>query len=258
MFWDTFILDPMINTLLRIYDLLGNNFGIAIVVFTAVIRALTLPLTFQQQRSTQKMQEMQKSKRWQDIQKKYKGEKQKQQEETMKLYKELGINPLAGCLPMLIQFPIIIGLYQSITRALASTPVELLDLSRHLYSWNPPSLIPLHSQFLWMNLAQPERLFLPFLPTVGIPVLTILVVISTYLQTKLTTPPSADAQGSQMTKMMSLYMPFLLGWIAYTLSAGLALYFVTSNVLAIVQYAVMGKVNWRSLIPGRAVVSQKP
>jgi YidC/Oxa1 family membrane protein insertase len=93
---------------------------------------------------------------------------------------------------------------------------------------------------------------------VGIPVLTILVVITTYLQTKLTTPPSPDAQGSQMTKMMTLYMPFLLGWIAYTLSAGLALYFVASNVLAIVQYAAMGKVNWRSLIPGRAVVSQKP
>lgn len=258
MLWDTFILNPMINALLWIYDLLGSNFGIAIIVFTALIRAITLPLTFQQQRSTQKMQDMQKSKQWQDIQKKYKGDKKKQQEETLKLYQELGINPLAGCLPMLIQFPIIIGLYGSINGALAATPVDLLNLSQHLYAWNSASMIPVNNAFLWMNLAQPERLFLPFLPTIGIPVLTILVVITTYLQTKLTTPPSPDAQGSQMTKMMSLYMPFLLGWIAYTLSAGLALYFVTSNVLAILQYAVMGKVNWRSLLPGRAVVSQKP
>ena len=152
MFWDTFILNPLINTLLRIYDLLGNNFGIAIVVFTALIRLITLPLTFQQQRSTQRMQEMQQSKRWQEIQKKYKGDKQKQQAETMKLYQELGINPLAGCLPTLIQFPIIIGLYQSVTRALAATPVDLLELSQHLYSWNPPSLLPLNNHFLWMNL----------------------------------------------------------------------------------------------------------
>jgi YidC/Oxa1 family membrane protein insertase len=200
---------------------------------------------------------MQQSKRWQEIQKKFKGDKQKQQAETMKLYQELGINPLAGCLPMLIQFPVIIGLYQAITRALASTPVELFELSRHLYPQISPSLIPLNNVFAWMNLARPERLDVPFLPF-DIPVLTILVVITTYLQTKLTTPPSPDGQGAQMTRMMSLYMPFLLGWIAYTLSAGLALYFVASNVLAILQYAVLGKVNIRNLIPGRAAVVPKP
>jgi YidC/Oxa1 family membrane protein insertase len=258
MIWDTLILNPMINALILIYDFLGNNFGIAIVVFTALIRAITLPLTLQQQRSTQRMQSMQQSKRYLEIQKKFKGNRQKQQEETLKVYKELGINPLAGCLPMLIQFPIIIGLYQAISRALAATPFDLFELSRHLYPVISPGLIPLHSQFLWMNLSQPERLYLPFLPAVGIPVLTILVVVTTYLQTKLATPPSPDAQGAQMNRMMTLYMPFLLGWIAYTLSAGLALYFVASNVLAILQYAVLGKVNWRNLIPGRAVTQSKP
>jgi YidC/Oxa1 family membrane protein insertase len=175
----------------------------------------------------------------------------------MKMYQEMGVNPFAGCLPMLIQFPIIIGLYQAISRALAATPIDLLELSQHLYANVSPALIPLNSRFLWMELSQPERLYLPFLPTVGIPVLTILVVVTTYLQTKVTTPPSMDAQGSQMTRMMTLYMPLLLGWIAYTLSAGLALYFVASNVLAIAQYAALGKVNWRALLPARAAAGPK-
>lgn len=248
--WDSLILNPMINMLLLIYDFLGNNFGIAIVVFTVVVRVITLPLTYQQQRSTQRMQELQQSKKWQEIQKKYKDDKQKMQEEQMKLYKEVGFNPLSGCLPTLIQFPIIIGLYQAIIRTLAATPVQLLDLSRHFYSFLPnlASLVPLNSRFLWMDLGLPERLFLPILPTIGIPVLTILVVITSWLSTKLMTPPSPDSQGSQMTQMMGIYMPLLLGYFAYTFASGLALYFVVSNVLQIVQSAAMGKVNWRQVL----------
>ncbi|HLC02486.1 MAG TPA: YidC/Oxa1 family membrane protein insertase [Anaerolineales bacterium] len=240
--WDTFILNPMINALLGIYGVLGGNFGLAIIVFTAVVRLITLPLTLQQQRSTQKMQELQSSKKWLDIQKKFKGDKQKLQEQQLKIYKEMGINPLSGCLPLLIQFPVIIGLYQAIIQALAATPVQLLTLGRHLYDFVSATTIPLNSRFLWMNLGQPEHLSFP------IPVLTILVVISTFLQTKLTTPPSPDSQGSQMTQMMTWYMPVLLGYFAYTYAAGLALYFVASNLLAVAQYAAMGKVDWRKVL----------
>jgi YidC/Oxa1 family membrane protein insertase len=93
-----------------------------------------------------------------------------------------------------------------------------------------------------MNLGQPERLYLPFLPGVGIPVLTILVVVTTFLQTKLSTPASTTGgQGAQMNQMMTWYMPLLLGYFAFTLNAGLALYFVASNVLAIAQYALVPK-----------------
>jgi YidC/Oxa1 family membrane protein insertase len=249
--WSNFVLDPMINALLYIYALLGENFGLAIILFTAVIRLITLPLTYQQQRSTQRMQELQQSKRWKDIQKKYKNDKQKQQEEMMKLYRELGINPLSGCLPMLIQFPIIIGLYQAIIRALAATPVQLLELAKHIYPTVASSLIPLNSQFLWMNLGQPERLYLAFLPGVGIPILTILVVVTTWLQTKLSTPATPDSQGAQMTQMMNLYMPLLLGYFAYTYASGLALYFVVSNLLGILQYGLMGRLDWKNLLPSR-------
>jgi YidC/Oxa1 family membrane protein insertase len=244
----------MINGLLFIYDLLGNNFGLAIIVLTTLIRVITFPLTYQQQRSTQKMQELQQSKKAKDIDRKFKNDRAKQQEAMLKLYREVGVNPLSGCLPLLIQFPVIIGLYQSIIRSLADAPLQLFELSTHIYASMPSGLIPLNSQFLWMaDLAQPERLNIPGIP-IGIPVLTILVVITTYLSTKLTTPPTAGSQGSQMTQMMGLYMPLLLGYFAYTFAAGLAVYFVTSNVLQVVQYAATGRVDWRGLL-GRSTAS---
>jgi YidC/Oxa1 family membrane protein insertase len=240
--WNTFILEPAINALIFIYDLLGQNFGLAIIVFTALVRLITLPLTYQQMRSSMVMADIQKSDRYKKMQEKYKNDKQKMSEEQMKLFREVGYNPFSGCLGLLIQFPIIIGLYQAIIRSLAATPAQLFDLSKYIYDAIPDNLIPLNSTFLYMNLGQPERLELSFLPF-AIPVLTILVVISTYLQTKLTTPASADQQGAQMSQMMSLYMPLLLGYFAYTLASGLALYFVTSNLLGIVQGVIMRRVR---------------
>jgi len=252
--WNTLILDPMINVLLLTYQTLGSNFGLAIIVFTIFIRLLTMPLTIKQQKSTIKMQELQQSKKWQDMQNKYKDNKQKLQEEQLKLYQEIGFNPLAGCLPTVIQFPIIIGLYQAIIRALASTPVQLLELAQHIYDMIPDSIIPLNNQFLWMNLGQPERLYLSFLPNIGIPILTILVVISSYLQTKLTTPPSTGGdggQGAMMSNFMSLYLPVLLGYFAYSYASGLALYFVVSNLLGILQFAATGRLDFKNLLPSK-------
>lgn len=240
--WNTFILEPMINALILIYQFLGQNFGLSILVFTALVRLITLPLTYQQMKSTMVMAEIQGSDRYKKMQEKYKKDKQKLSEEQMKLFKEVGYNPFSGCLGLIVQFPIIIGLYQAIIRTMAATPLQLFDLSKFVYGFIPTGLIPLNSQFLYMNLGQPERLSLSFLPF-EIPVLTILVVISTYLQTKLTTPASPDSQGSQMTQMMSLYMPLLLGYFAYTLASGLALYFVASNLLGILQGLIMKRVR---------------
>jgi YidC/Oxa1 family membrane protein insertase len=246
--WNTLIIEPMVNALLFIYSLVGN-FGIAIILFTILIRLITHPLTASQVKSTAKMTELQKSKKWQEMQKKYKDDKTKLSQEQMALYKELGINPMGSCLPMLIQFPIIIGLYQSVTRAMAASPFQLLDLSKLIYPFiNASELIPLKSQFLWMNMGQPERLNIF---GVAIPVLTILVVITTFLQSKLMTPPPANPgdQAAQMSKMMNLYMPLLMGYFAYTLASGLALYFVVGNLVGIAQYAILGKLNWRNLLP---------
>ncbi|HZW02923.1 MAG TPA: YidC/Oxa1 family membrane protein insertase [Anaerolineaceae bacterium] len=252
--WDALIITPFINALLFIYNVVGQNFGIAIILFTILIRLITHPLMARQIKGAQAMQNLQSDKRWLDMQNKYKNDREKLAQEQMKLYKELRINPFASCLPTIIQFPIIIGLYQSIIAAMASTPIELLNLSRHVYPamMEVSALIPLNSQFLWMDLGQPERLFLFGLPF-GIPILAILVVITTYLQSKLMTPATSTGggQGAQMAGMMNIYMPFLMGYLAYTLASGLALYFVASNLVGIAQYALLGKVNWRNLLPSR-------
>ena len=240
--WDLLITNPMVNVLLWIYSAIGGNFGLAIILFTILIRLITHPLTVQQLKGSQLMQELQNSEKWKTIQKKYKDDKEKLAQEQMALYKEMGFNPLAPCLPTLIQFPIIIGLYQAIIRALATTPIELLQFTKHVYPFiNATQLVPLNSQFLWMNLGQPERLLIPGL-AIGIPTLTILVVITTYLQSKLMTPVSATPgdQGAQMGKMMNIYMPLFMGYIAYTLSSGLAIYFVASNLFSIGLYAALG------------------
>lgn len=246
--WDA-VITVFINVLLYIYDFVGNNFGLAIIFFTLVIRLITYPLNARQMKSTQAMQDLQQSEEWQKIQKKYKNDKEKLAQEQMRVYKEKGVSPFGSCLPTLIQFPIIIALYQSITRSLAVTPLQLLDLSKHIT--NGAALIPLNRVFLWMDLSQPERIFIPGLEF-GIPFLAIVVAATSYLQTKLmtpTNPSSGNDQSAQMTKMMGLYMPLFMGWLAYSFPSGLAVYFITGNVASIIQYGAMGRLDWKNLIP---------
>jgi YidC/Oxa1 family membrane protein insertase len=253
--WNSLIINPMVNILLFTYSLIGET-GLTIIVFTILIRLVTHPLTVQQMRSTQALQELQQSKEWLDIQKKYKEDKQKLQMEQAKLLQAKKINPLGSCLPLLIQFPIIIGLYTALRMALAATPLELLSLSKHIYPFVKAStIIPLKSHFLWMNLSQPERLMVF---GVGIPTLAILVVASQYMQGKLMTPMSNNPgdQSAQMGKMMNLYMPLFMGWITYTLSSGLGIYFLATNLVTIAQYAAMGKLDWKNLLPKKKEASQ--
>ena len=106
-----------------------------------------------------------------------------------------------------------------------------------------------------MDLGLPEgipwRFDIAFLPY-GFPLLAIIVALTTYVQAKLTMPATSNPgdQGAAMSNMMSLYMPLLLGWFALTFPSGLAVYFITSNLLGIFQYAMQGKANWRNLLPG--------
>ena len=250
--WDALIITPFTNVLLFIYNVTGQNYGVAIILFTILIRLVTHPLTVQQMKGTTGMQKLQTDPRFKEMQEKYKDDREKLAQEQMKLYKELGINPFASCLPLVIQFPIIIGLYQTITNTMSNTPLDMLRLVRHIWPnvVDINTVIPLNSTFLWMNLGQPERLMIPVL-NFGLPVLAIIVMVTTYMQSKLLTPPSANPkdQTAQMTGMMNIYMPFFMGWLSLTLASGLALYFVVSNVIGIIQYAILGKANWKSLLP---------
>jgi len=248
--WQYFI-SIFVNVLIWIYDVIGHNFGIAIILFTILIRIVTWPLNAQQMKGAAAMQELQNDKEWQAIQKKYAKDREKLAQEQMRIYRERKISPFSSCLPTLIQFPIIIALYQSITRALGSTPLDLLKLSRSIIFpfLNVSDLIPLNSKFLWMDLGRPESIAIFGF---AFPTLALIVAITTYVQAKLTMPATANPgdQSAAMGKMMSIYMPLLLGYFALNFASGLSIYFITSNILGIIQYAMQGKANWRSLLPG--------
>ena len=240
----------MVNIMIFIYSLVGHNFGIAIILFTILVRLVTWPLNAQQMKGATAMQDLQNDKEWQGIQKKYEKDKEKLAQEQMRIYRERGINPFGSCLPTLIQFPILFTLIPSITYAIGSTPLSLLKLSRSLYGFqNAAELVPLNSRFLWMDLGLPER---TIILGIGIPVLALIVALTTYIQTKLTMPASADTndQSAATARIMSIQMPILLFFFSVNYASGLAVYFVASNILSIIQYAMMGKVNWRNLLPG--------
>ncbi len=249
--WQVVILQPFINVLLFIYSVVGN-FGVAIILFTIVIRLLTHPLMVKQIKSAGAMQELQSNPKWKEIQVKYKNDKEKLAQEQMKLQKELGVNPFASCLPLLIQFPIIIGLYQSLQQSIATSPLQLLALTRHIYPGflNVANLMPIKSQFLWMDLGQPERLIIPGL-SFGIPVMAIIVLVTTWMQSRLMQPPADpnNSQANMLGGMMNIYMPLLMGYLGLTLASGISLYFIISNLFGVGQYALLGKVNWKNLNP---------
>ncbi|MBI4199361.1 MAG: membrane protein insertase YidC [Chloroflexi bacterium] len=238
--WNEIIFHPLLNGIVALYVLLGRNFGVAILVFTVVVRLLTLPLTLKQTRSTQKMMGLQP--KLKALQQRYAKDRPRISQETMRLYKEAGVNPL-GCLgPMLIQFPIWIGLYQAILQALPTDPESLVGLSQHLYSWLPlvHGAIPLNSRFLWLNLAEPD-------PT---PVFPVLVGISMWVMQKMTTPPAADPRQQSTNTMLLWMMPIMFAFFTFSFASGLPVYWVASNVIGIViQYFVTG---WGGLLPSRA------
>lgn len=222
--WREGLIRPMLNALLFLYAYLGESFVLAITVFTVVLRGLTFPLHAKQIRSSRKTAELQP--KLSKLQEKYGGDKERLMQEQQKLYKEAGVNPLGGCLPTLVQFPIWIGLYQSINSILADTPLELMNLGQNVYGGFEmiSEIVPLESTFLWLNLAEPDPT--PF-------VLPVLVAGTMWLQQKMMTPPSSDPQQASMTQTMQLMMPLMFGYFTMQFSSGLALYFLISNIVGI-------------------------
>jgi YidC/Oxa1 family membrane protein insertase len=159
-----------------------------------------------------------------ELQKKYGGDKARLAEEQQKLYREAGANPLGGCLPTLVQFPIWISLYQSINSILADTPLELVNLGKNVYSGFDAiaRIIPLQRHFLGMDLAQPDPS--PF-------ILPVLVASTMWLQQKIMAQPTSDPQQASMNQSMQLMMPLMFGYMTTQFASGLAIYFVISNII---------------------------
>lgn len=191
----------------RVHDFVPN-YGLAIIVLTILVRLATWPIMVKQMKSAERMRELMP--RIKELQEKYKDDRQKQSEETFKLYRETGVNPLGGCLPMLLQLPVFIGLFYALQSS--------IDLRQAPF-------------FLWINdLSAPATLFT--LPGVDFPVriLPILMGISMYVQQKMM--PQAGMDPAQ-AKMMLIMMPGMMLVISYTFPSGLVLYWMISNVLGI-------------------------
>ncbi|MDE0609668.1 MAG: YidC/Oxa1 family membrane protein insertase [Anaerolineaceae bacterium] len=259
--WDL-ILNPFITLLTLLYSFLGHNVVLSIVVFTVLVRLAILPLTAQQQRSSKRMQELQPELK--KLQEKHKNDREKLAQEQMALYREHGVNPFGGCFPLLIQFPILIGLYQAIIFTLAATPFQLLDLSGRFLLPGLDHLVPLENLWLGMDLSQPPTNN----PTWAL-ALPVLVLVTTWAQSKLTVTPTpvnsgSDGRPSQaqaMTQSMTTIMPLMFGFFSLSFSVGLSIYFVISNIIGIIQYSLMGqsKLDLRKLLrrgPARKPDSQ--
>jgi YidC/Oxa1 family membrane protein insertase len=205
--WNLVIMEPMLNLLMLLYALLFNNFVLAIVGLTVVVRLLTFPFTQKQIRSMKAMQEL--GPEIKKLQKKHGKDREKVSAATMELYKEHGVNPMMGCLPMLVQMPIWIGLYQSIYQALGSSPEQFINLSQRLYHTIPfmhdiaTRSIPLNSKFLWLQ--------------------------------KLTAQPAVDPSQAQMNQTMQMMMPIMFGFITLQVASGLAVYWIASGAMQILQ-----------------------
>ncbi|MBO8164806.1 MAG: membrane protein insertase YidC [Brevibacillus sp.] len=196
--WDQFFVWPLYWLIKESALLLGDNYGLGILVATIIIRLLVLPLMVKQIKSSKKMQELQPE--MQKIREKYKNDPQKAQQETLMLFQKHNINPLAGCLPLLVQMPILIAFYHAIIRA-----PEIKD----------------HT-FLWMALGQPDPYY----------ILPIMAAVTTYLQSKVM---GAVVQNNPQMQMMYVLMPIMILAIAVTLPSALSLYWVYGNIFTIIQ-----------------------
>jgi YidC/Oxa1 family membrane protein insertase len=218
----------MLNALIFLYAILFQNIAYAIIALTVVTRLVFYPLTVKQLKSSATMQKL--APEMAQLKEKYKSNPQAQQKATMKLYKDNGVSPL-GCLgPMLLQFPIWIGLYYAIIKGLGDLPDSFMYLSQRLYSWMPygSELLPMNTQVPWLtgtlDLTQPD-------PT---PILPLLVAVSTWAQQKIMQQPAMSTQQRQQQQIMLFMFPIMLGFLAFSFPSGLALYWFVSNIITVI------------------------
>lgn len=195
-----YLMTVVLNTFYSLTEIIGvPSYGLAIILLTVIIKILVYPLTKKQLESMKAMQRIQPQMK--KLQEKYKDNPQMFQKKLMELYQKEGANPMSGCLPMLIQMPILMGMYYT------------------LYSFNYGEAVP---SFLWLpSLSEPD-------PTYALPFLS---AATTFLQQKM----MSTGEVNQQMRVMMIVMPLFIGWISLNFPAGLVLYWVTMNIVQIIQ-----------------------
>ena len=206
------IAKPLGMLLDLLYGFIGN-YGICIIIFTVVVKVCLYPLYIKQIKSTAKMSDLQP--KMQAIQQKYANDQETMNIKMQELYKEEKFNPMGGCLPMLIQMPIIMGLF-----ALLRNPMRYMTDENMIFAF--------HESFLWIkDLAQPDPWILPIIAGIA-------TFIAFTMNRMLTdTGNAAGNQMQGMTKMMQYVFPVMILWMARSFPSGLALYWAVSQIIQI-------------------------
>jgi len=196
-----------------IFDFTGS-YGYAIILFTILTKILLLPINIKQTQSTKKMNEI--NPKMKEIQTKYKGDPEKMNEKLKELYKEHNYNPASGCLPALIQLPIIIALFRVL-----QNPVGFV--------FTPEEFAAMAKGFWWLaDLGKPDQIY----------ILPVLSALTTYLQTAMI---SSKGNADPTMKSMNTIMPLMIGWFTLKFPSGVALYWVVGNIFTILQQYFMTK-----------------
>ena len=202
------LVDFVVHILNAIYGVVGN-YGIAIIIVTVLMRIIIFPLTLKQEKSMKKMRELQPE--LEKIKEKYKDNPQEYQQKTAELYRESGVNPFGGCLPLLIQMPVFVALYWAFIG----------------------NTIPADAKFLWFTLKQPDRLFM--MGNFAFNLLPILNVGVTYIQQKIMASATSGQESNQQMQTMLYMMPIMMLFIFYNMPSGVTLYYLVSGALSLVQ-----------------------
>ncbi len=251
--WNGLLVYPLIN-LLVLADYFVHDFGLAVVIVTVAIRLALYPVFTRQVRSSRAMQELAPA--MNDIKKKYGSDRAKLQQEQMKLYKERGISPLGGCLPMLVFFPVLFAMYAAFQQVggLGAPALTIQQLNDHvlwpfikpLFADLPPgATIDLTAHWLpWIrNLAQPDHFFvLPLLGGIGpLPLISAALQLVASIQALPRNPPQTDDPTQRTMQMMTYYLPLITIVFFKDLAAGVFIYYIATTIFQIIQqYFVMG------------------
>lgn len=273
--WTKLILNPLGYVLHFLYQF-GENYGIAILLFTLAIRIILLPLALKQHKSMKLTQLVQP--KMLEIQTKYKDNQEKMTKEMTKLYKEYGYNPLSGCLPMIIQLPILFGLYQVLYKPITFVLRQADKIPEYLEKLSSMGKVIEENQMMEINIANELNLLdfslfgLDFIniaesPSFSEPsllwIFPILAALSTWLYSKVNmanqpqTAQQNDTAGGTM-KMMNTFMPIMTGLICFSVPAALGLYWTLGNVIMMVQQLLLNRFYKVELPSGMVIEAEKP
>jgi YidC/Oxa1 family membrane protein insertase len=253
-FFQTFIINPLINFQVAIYDVLlalhiPYPAGFSIIGLTIIIRIILYPLTNKQLRASKKMQDI--APHISNLKEKHKGDSRRIQEETMKLYKEHGVNPAAGCLPTLVQIPILLGLYQVLNKLVHLDPSQSVQYINSIVITPLQISEPWETTFFGIPLGQSPQQLMATLPIIAISI-PIITGVFQFIQSKMmfSSPPSSSTQvakkkdedfASVFQKQSAYLFPIMIGFFSFNFPFGLSLYWNTFSIFGIIQqYKITG------------------